>query len=848
MDSKWHMCRLAANESGKVRWCFGSEKTWTSKLKVLIFLPIILLLVVLTYLLVKHLSTTTLTNQKINRQTNSINPGRQSEVSSLRHYNNDDNYELKQYADETESLSTNFIRRIYETLNNNTVRVWDNHLSPEAVRHHQGENMAKYMNESVDPCHDFYEYACGKWSEYYPIPKDRSGFDTFELIRENVDYYLRELLEETENQTSASSPLKDILKRVKDKTEQYELYSPTGHKKLSLYDKILLRNNKTVKLDPILKTKSMYQSCMNEEIINKRGIKPLLDLLAELRYWPVLQHEWDEDNFDLIWLLGQLRLYNNDILIGEWVAPDMNLNEYVIMIKQTTLGLPRKDYYFDKEFKKYIQAYNEYMLEVILELGAHPDQAQIDVEDILDFEIELAKIIPNSEDCQSYTAKSYIRSNLREFEGMIPEVDWTRYFSIILEKDIRSIPSNLTIITYCLNYVKDLVALVEETPPRTLANYVLWRFVSNRINNLDGRFNLAKQKFHDILYGREKNPPRWRICVGQTNSHLNVALGHLFVKKHFNEKSKNDTLIMTRAIQESFKEILAESQWLEWETKKLAIGKLDSMQLKIGYPDLILDRDLLTAQYHDVLINPDLYFENCLNLLQHTFRKEHWKLGKVVNKNVWSTAPTVVNAYYSRHKNQIIFPAAILQPPFYHQYFPRAVNYGGIGMTIGHEISHAFDNRGRLFDNEGNMRWWWTKNDTEKFDKISKCLIDQYNSFTLPELNINLDGTTTQTENIADNSAIKQAFNAYNKWLQENDDVDLPIVNVGGIQLFFVSFAQVWCGHTKPEAIKSRIKVSVHPPGKFRVLGTLRNFPEFARVFNCDEGTPMNPVQKCKIW
>ncbi|KAI4454168.1 zinc metalloprotease family m13 neprilysin-related [Holotrichia oblita] len=812
------------------------------------------------------------------RETNSIKTEGRNELSSFRYYSYDDN-DLKQYADETESLSTNFIRRIYETLNNNTVRVWDNHLSPEAVRHHQGklyvdrkgskiiyrfnpgENMAKYMNESVDPCNDFYEYACGKWSEYYPIPKDRSGFDTFELIRENVDYYLRELLEETENQTNPSSPLKDILKRVKDKTEQYELYNPTGHKRLSLYDRILLRSNNTVKLDPILKTKSMYKSCMNEEVINKRGIKPLLDLLTELRYWPVLQHEWDEDNFDLIWLLGQLRLYNNDILIGEWVAPDMNLNEYVIMIKQTTLGLPRKDYYIEKEFRKYIQAYSEYMLEIIIELGAHPDQAQIDVEDILDFEIELAKIIPNSEDCQSYTGKSYIRSNLREFEGMIPEVDWTRYFSIILEKDIRSIPLNLTIITYCLNYVKDLVTLVEETPPRKteVSKLILLSRALHFIANIS--------RFHDIVYGREKNPPRWRVCVGQTNSHLNVALGHLFVKKHFNEKSKNDTLVMTRAIQESFKEILAESQWLEWETKKLAIGKIDSMQLKIGYPDLILDRDLLTAQYYDVLINPDLYFENCLNLLQvklinlglppfkwqiftfkHTFRKEHLKLGKVVNKNVWSTAPTVVNAYYSRHKNQIIFPAAILQPPFYHQYFPRAVNYGGIGMTIGHEISHAFDNRGRLFDNEGNMRWWWTKNDTEKFNKISKCLIDQYNSFTLPELNINLDGASTQTENIADNSAIKQAFNAYNKWLQENDDEDLPFVNVGGIQLFFVSFAQVWCGHTKPEAIKSRIKVSVHPPGKFRVLGTLRNFPEFARVFNCDEGSPMNPVQKCKIW
>ncbi|GJQ67770.1 putative peptidase family M13 [Trypoxylus dichotomus] len=858
MDSKWKMCRLAANESGKIRWCFGAEKAWSNKLKVLIFLPITLLLIVVIYLLVNNTGAPTLSNQKFNLENNTeiTNAADQHELSYLRYHGYQDIDDIQRFTDESDEdfgVDKTILKRIPETINNNMNRIWDTNLSPEEVRRRQGANMAKYMDESVNPCDDFYQYACGKWTDYHPIPPDRGSFDTFDSVRENVYYYLGELLEENEEQTTKSKKsgyIKDILNilnRTKDKSEQYELYYPPAIRNHPYFETVLMHDENTVKIDPISKTKIMYKSCMNEEEIAKRGVQPLIALLTQLRFWPIIQDQWEEEDFDLAWLLGNLRLYNNDILIGELVAPDMNSDKYIIMIKQTTLALPRKDYYLDEDFIKYLQAYYNYIMEIVLILGADMEEALDDVKDMIKFEIELAKITPTS-DCQTYLTRSDTRSSLKEFETLLPEINWRKYFSIILEEDMRYSSSNMTIITYCFAYLKNLMILIEQTTPRTLANYVLWRFVMNRIDNLDDRFNSAKQKFQNVLYGRKKLPPRKRTCVAQINAYFPFALGHLFVKHHFNEKSKNDTLIMTKAIQKSFRKILAENNWMEEKTKKLAVEKIEAMQLKIGYPDLILDRELLTVQYYDVFVNPNLYFENCLSVLQHTYRREQWKLGKVVNKRVWSTAPTVVNAYYSRHKNQIIFPAGILQPPFYHQHFPRAVNYGGIGMMIGHEVSHGFDNKGRLFDHEGRMRWWWTQNDSYNFDEISRCIIDQYSSFSLPELNINLDGLTTQAENIADNSAMKQAFKAYNEWLQENDDDDLPFVNVGGIQLFFVSFAQVWCGNARPEAIKTKLKTTVHPLGKFRVLGTLRNFPEFARVFNCEEGSPMNPVKKCSVW
>ncbi|XP_073991272.1 neprilysin-like 8 isoform X2 [Rhodnius prolixus] len=679
---------------------------------------------------------------------------------------------------------------------------WKGEGDKNTIRSNQGRWMKQYMDTCVDPCKDFYQYACGRWSKLNPIPKDRGAYDTFEMLRESLDTILRELLEE----------------------------------KISSKDSAAY-----------IKTKNLYKSCINYEILEQRGAKPLLDLLVELGGWPMITPDWDRSQFDWLWLIAHLRLFNNDILISEWVGPDIkNSDEYVIHFDQTSLGLPTRDYYLQPSNLQYLEAYKNYLIKVATLLGANADTAPHEAEQIIQFEISLAKITSATDERRN-VSELYQRMTVGELRTYIPQVDWQRYLTIVLDRPVN-VSEN--VVVFALRYLEDLVALLGKTEPRTISNYLLWRFVRHRVNNLDDRFQDAKQKFYYILFGREESPPRWKNCILQVNSNMGMAMGAMFVRKYFDENSKNDTLIMTREIQQSFREILNMTTWIDMDTKRLATEKVDAMTLRIGYPDSILNREQLDERYKDVIIDPDQYFENTLNILRHLTRIEQGHLGNPVNKSIWNTAPAVVNAYYSRNKNQIMFPAGILQPPFYHRYFPKSLNYGGIGVVIGHEITHGFDDKGRLFDKHGNLHRWWKDEAITNFHERAQCIIDQYSKYVVEEVGIQIDGVNTQGENIADNGGIKESFRAYKKWMMANGDVDetLPGLNYTGLQLFFLNFAQVWCGETRPAASRNKLKTAVHSPGKYRVIGTLSNSEDFSKVFNCPLGSPMNPVKKCSVW
>ncbi|XP_076179809.1 neprilysin-4 isoform X3 [Ptiloglossa arizonensis] len=684
--------------------------------------------------------------------------------------------------------------------------VWKGEGNKWDIREAQAKIMLTYMDRSADPCEDFYQYACGNWARHNPIPKDKAAYDTFEMIRESLYSVLKELLDD---------PIPRELESNSD--------------------------------DATVKAKQLFQSCMNYEILEQRMEQPLIQLLDELGGWPILRPNWDPEKFDWLLLVAQLRLYNNDILISEWVAPDIkNSEQYVIQFDQTSLGLPTKDYFLQPSNTIYLKAYKSYLIKIATLLGAPLQNATIDADELIEFETKLAKITSSSIERRNISV-FYQRMSIGKLRTLVPQINWHRYLTIVLAR-----PTNISepVVVYALQYVQDLVNLLAKTSPRTIANYLLWRFVRHRVNNLDDRFQDAKQKFYYILFGREQAPSRWKNCVVQVNYNMGMAVGSMFVKKYFDEKSKNDTLSMTRDIQQSFRELLNQTSWIDDETKELATEKVAAMLLKIGYPDSILQSDLLNERYKDVVIHPDKYFENTLNILQHLTRVQQDRLGSPVNKTLWDTAPAVVNAYYSRSKNRIMFPAGILQPPFYHRHFPRSLNFGGIGVVIGHEITHGFDNKGRLFDKDGNLHRWWKYEAIYGFHERAQCLIDQYSRYTVSEVGMQIDGINTQGENIADNGGIKQAFRAYEKWLRLNGDADetLPGLNATGKQLFFLNFAQVWCGSMRPEATRNKLKTAVHSPGKFRVIGTLSNSKDFAEIFNCPLNAPMNPLKKCSVW
>ncbi|XP_070167223.1 neprilysin-4-like isoform X1 [Polyergus mexicanus] len=437
---------------------------------------------------------------------------------------------------------------------------WKDEGNIKNIRETRAQTMLKYMDKSADPCKDFYQYACGNWAKLNPIPKDKAGYDTFEMLRESLDFVLKELLEEP------------ILYNVDELDAD----------------------------DATVKAKHLFQSCMNYEILEQRMERPLIQLVDELGGWPILRPDWDPDKFDWLLLTAKLRLYNNDVLISEWVGPDIkNSNRYVIQFDQTSLGLPTRDYFLQPSNAVYLEAYKDYLIKIATLLGASLDNATMHAEELIDFETQLATITSSSDERRNFS-ELYQRMSIGELKTLVPQIDWHRYLSIVLTRQVNF---SEPVVVFALPYIQDLVVLLSKTQPRIVANYLLWRFVRHRVNNLDDRFQEVKQKFYHILFGREQAPLRWKNCVTQVNSNMGMAVGSMFVKKYFDENSKNDTLWMTREIQRSFRELLDRTSWIDDDTKRLATEKVNAMSLRIGYPDFILQQHLLNERYKNILGN-----------------------------------------------------------------------------------------------------------------------------------------------------------------------------------------------------------------------------------------------------
>lgn len=566
---------------------------------------------------------------------------------------------------------------------------WKGGKTWQQIRHSQVDIMKQYMDAAAAPCDDFYQYACGNWEKLNPIPKDKAAYDTFEMLREILDIELNTLLAGNASEMDVATGAgvgSNVMFRVDDVGNSIEAIKSLPNDEQNSErnrEKQTNASDATKVSRPIgaeQKAKYLYESCMNADILERRGIEPLMQLLKSLGGWPVLDGDaWNRTAFDWLQLASRLRLFNNDIFLMQWVGPDIkNSNENVIQFDQTSLGLPTRDYFLQPSNRVYLDAYKHYAVQVMVLCGASENASQTAADEILKFETELAAITATPEE-RVNVSQIYRRMNIETLQETVPQIAWKRYLETVLERPVRN---NETIVVFAMSFLHDLVVLLNGTDDRVVANYMFWKFVRHRINNLDDRFQSAKQKFYNVLIGREKSPPRWKTCVNQVNSNMGMAVGAMFVRKYFDEKSKLDTMAMTHELQDSFRTILNETDWIDESTKVLAAMKVNGMSLKIGYPDFILNEDELNAQYEDLDIHRDRYFENILNVLQHLTRTEQKKLTQVVNRTAWNTAPAVVNAYYSRNKNQIMFPAGILQPPFYHRYLPRSLNFGGIGVTI----------------------------------------------------------------------------------------------------------------------------------------------------------------------
>ncbi|XP_037318692.1 endothelin-converting enzyme 2b isoform X2 [Pungitius pungitius] len=660
--------------------------------------------------------------------------------------------------------------------------------------------MVEAMDRSADPCTDFYQFACGGWMRKNPLPDGRSRWSTFNSIWEQNQALLKHLLE---NGTFNGSS------EAEKKTQFY------------------------------------YLSCLNTQRIEELGAQPLVDLIAKIGGWN-MTGPWEKENFMEV-LKTVSGPYRAQPFFSVGVNADpKNSNSNIIQLDQSGLFLPSRDYYLNRTAnEKVLVAYLDYMVELGTLLGGDRSSTQVQMRQILDFETALANItVP--QDQRRDEEKIYHKVTISELQLLAPSVEWLDYLSYSLSP--LELNDTEPVVLYAREYLQQVSELINKTERSLLNNYMMWTLVQKSVASLDQRFENAQDKLLESLYGTKKScTPRWQTCIGNTDDTLGFALGALFVKATFDKHSKEIAEDMINEIRSAFKDALERLHWMDEDTKRAAKDKADAIYDMIGFPEFILDPKELDDVFDGYDVSDDSFFQNMLNFYNFSSRVMADQLRKTPNKDQWSMTPPTVNAYYMPTKNGIVFPAGILQAPFYSHDHPKALNFGGIGVVMGHELTHAFDDQGREYDKEGNLRAWWQNSSVEAFRQRTECMTEQYNRYTVNGEHVN--GKQTLGENIADNGGLKAAYHAYRSWVQKNgEEKRLPAVNLTNDQLFFLGFAQVWCSVRTPESAHEGLVTDPHSPPRYRVIGTLANSPDFSRHFACPAGTPMNTGQRCEVW
>ncbi|XP_028613652.1 membrane metallo-endopeptidase-like 1 isoform X3 [Grammomys surdaster] len=674
------------------------------------------------------------------------------------------------------------------------------------------------MDQSRNPCENFYQYACGGWLRHHVIPETNSRYSVFDILRDELEVILKGVLEDSSVQ-----------------------HRPA-----------------------VEKAKTLYRSCMNQSVIEKRDSEPLLHVLNMVGGWPVAMDKWNETVGPKWELERQLAVlnsqFNRRILIDLFIwNDDQNSSRHVIYIDQPTLGMPSREYYFKEDNHKVREAYLQFMTSVAtmlrkdLNLPTESTMVREEMAQVLDLETHLANATVPQEKRHDVTAL-YHRMDLLELQDRfgLKGFNWTLFIQNVLSSvEVELLPDE-EVVVYGIPYLENLEDIIDIYPAQTMQNYLVWRLILDRIGSLSQRFKEARVDYRKALYGTTVEEVRWRECVSYVNSNMESAVGSLYIKRAFSKDSKSTVRELIEKVRSVFVDNLDELNWMDEESKKKAQEKAMNIREQIGYPDYILEDNNrhLDEEYSSLTFSEDLYFENGLQNLKNNAQRSLKKLREKVDQNLWIIGAAVVNAFYSPNRNQIVFPAGILQPPFFSKDQPQSLNFGGIGMVIGHEITHGFDDNGRNFDKNGNMLDWWSNFSARHFKLQSQCMIYQYSNFSW-ELanNQNVNGFSTLGENIADNGGVRQAYKAYLQWLAEGGkDQRLPGLNLTYAQLFFINYAQVWCGSYRPEFAIQSIKTDVHSPLKYRVLGSLQNLPGFSEAFHCPRGSPMHPMKRCRIW
>lgn len=642
------------------------------------------------------------------------------------------------------------------------------------------------LDEKMDPCEDYFQYACGGWLAKTEIPGDRPSWDrSFSAIDEKNQFLLRDLLQ-------------GYSKGKLDKENPYS-------KQLG----------------------DFYASCMDESLLEKDSLRTLK---AELKKIDGLKKEALPEVIASNHLHG-VRAFFSFGNTQDYKDPQEMIAEF----HQGGMALPTKDYYFDDNDKmKAIRAsYLEHIEKMLVLGGVSKKQAKLDAVAVLKIETQLAQASLKPAELRDPT-KLYHRMDQAGLKELAPSLDWGRFFKAVGIEGTS--PVNVTI----PEFMKAMNSVLQDSTLPELKAYFKIRLLDSASAALPERFVRQNFNFYSKqFYGLKEIAPRWKRCVNAVNSSMGFAMSRSYVKLKFAGESKEVARKMIVDVEKEMGRIIDEVSWMDKPTRKEAHAKLDKLVNHVGYPDK-------WRSYDNLKVVRNSYLANRLASSEFNTRYNLDKIGKPVDPNDWLMVPSMVNAYYDAQLDKMVFPAGILQPPFFHKDYTNAANYGAIGMVMGHEISHGFDDEGRQFDSSGSMRDWWTEKASKEFNQRAQCLVKQYDEFKTPAGDP-INGQLTLGENIGDQGGIKTSYFAWLNTLSKAERENAETLR-DGEKKFFLSFAQSWCGKHTDQYLQTMVKSNPHAPGRFRVIGALMNFPEFAKTYQCKEGAKMAPKNRCVVW
>lgn len=640
------------------------------------------------------------------------------------------------------------------------------------------------LNTNINPGDDFDNFANGGWKKLNPLPSDKARYGIFDKLAEVAEKQLKEIVEET---------------------------SKANNAKGSIADKIA----------------TVFSEGMDSTKIQANGIKPLQPFLSGIDSIRSIDDVRKE--------ITKLHRYGLSPLFVFSGAPDAKNSSMVIsQIRQGGMGLPDRDYYLsdDARSKFLREKYAGYIRKVFSLLGENEASSAGSAGKVMAFETKLAKVSMSRLELRD-PVKTYNKTTTKGLIEISPAFDWMSYFKAANVGDPKEININQPA------FVREISAMLKDVPIEDWKIYLKWNLIKGTAPYLSDNFVDASFDFYGkAMTGAEQNRPRWKRVIGVTSESLSEALGQLYVAKYFPPEAKERMIKLVENLRASLRERIKNLDWMAPETKEKALEKLDAMNVKIGYPDKWRD-------YSSLDIKDDSYVLNSLRADQFATSYNLNKINKPVDKGEWFMSPQTVNAYYSPDMNEIVFPAAILQPPFFYMHGDDAVNYGAIGVVIGHEMTHGFDDEGRKFDKNGNLTDWWTPEDSKKFDEHAKVLADQFSNFTVID-SVHADGKLTLGENIADLGGLNISYQAFKSANKETGKIE----GFTPDQRFFLAYAHVWAQNIRDKEILRRTKEDVHSLGHFRVNGPLRDLSQFFEAFNVKPGQKMYlpEDQRAKIW